>query len=122
MEKKEVKVVETERVPAVKPLGLHVPEGIKVRRVITRDRTGSEKLMLGITYLDPKCKGYRWQFIDRDEVYYVARGRITLRYDGKEIDAKEGDAVFLPAGPEYELDNPTSAPSMLVYVLTPPLE
>lgn len=123
MDKKDVKVIRTQDVPAVIPQGISpIPEGFRVRRLVTRSRTGSEKLMLGVTHIDPSCKGYNWSFKDKDEVYYILRGRITLRYEGKRVDAQEGDAVYLPSGLEYHLDNAGTESATLVYVLTPPLE
>jgi mannose-6-phosphate isomerase-like protein (cupin superfamily) len=118
---KEVKVVRTEDVPAVTPLQCTV-EGFRVRRVITKKRLGSERLMLGMSYIDPNCKGYKWTFKENDEVYYIIRGKITLHYDGKKVDAGEGDALLLPSGLHYQLDNAGTEPVILVYVLNPPPE
>lgn len=121
MGNKEVRVLAIEDAPAVMPLQCTV-NGFRVRRVITKKQAGSENLMLGISYIDPGCEGYKWTFEDKDEVYYIAKGKITLHYDRKEVHAEEGDAVFLPAGLEYQLDNAGTEPVMIVYVLSPPLE
>jgi len=118
---KEPKVAGTEDAPLVTPFQCTV-KGFKVRRLITKKRLGSEKLTLGISYIDPGCKGYRWTFKDNDEVYYVLKGRITLHYDDKKLDARDGDAVLLPSGVEYQLDNAGTETAMIVYVLTPPIE
>jgi len=117
----EVKVVRTEDVPPVTPFQCTV-HGFKVRRLITKKRLGSEKLTLGISYVDPGCKGYRWTFKDNDEVYYVLKGKITLHYGDRTVDAQEGDAVLLPSGVNYELDNAGTEAAMIVYVLAPPKE
>lgn len=121
MNKKEVKVVRVEDAPPVVPFQC-VVKGFTVRRVITKKRTGSEKLTLGIAYIEPSCKGYKWAFEDNDEVYYIVRGKITLHYGDNKVEAQEGDAVLLPAGLEYQLDNAGKEPVMLVYALTPPVE
>lgn len=117
----EVKVVRTEDVPRVTPFQCTV-HGFKVRRLITKKRLGSENLTLGISYVDPGCKGYRWTFKDNDEVYYILKGKITLHYGDRKVDAQEGDAVLLPSGVNYELDNAGTEAAMIVYVLTPPIE
>jgi mannose-6-phosphate isomerase-like protein (cupin superfamily) len=44
----------------------------------------------------------RQQPHDRDEVYVVLAGRGTLQIEGDEIDMKEGDAVFVPAGADHQ--------------------
>ena len=118
---KEVKVVRTDDVPPVTPFQC-TADGFRVRRLVTKKRLGSQKLMLGLSYIDPSCKGYKWTFKDSDEVYYIVRGKITLHYNGKKVDAQEGDAVLLPSGLHYQLDNAGTEPVVLVYVLTPPPE
>jgi hypothetical protein len=42
-----------------------------VRRVITRFREGSQKLMLGICTIDPGGEPFEFSYPDKDEVYYV---------------------------------------------------
>jgi mannose-6-phosphate isomerase-like protein (cupin superfamily) len=44
----------------------------------------------------------RQQPHDRDEVYVVLAGRGTLQIEGDEVDMKEGDAVFVPAGADHQ--------------------
>jgi mannose-6-phosphate isomerase-like protein (cupin superfamily) len=121
MMKKEVKVVNINEVEPVMPY-FCVAKGFSVRRLITKRRAESDRLMLGICEIDPNCKGYEWSFKENDEVYYIIKGRIRLQFNGKYIDAGEGDAVFLPAGWKYRLDNIGPERVMLVYVLTPPIE
>jgi mannose-6-phosphate isomerase-like protein (cupin superfamily) len=43
----------------------------------------------------------RQQPHDRDEVYVVLDGRGTLQIEDDEVDMKEGDAVFVPAGADH---------------------
>jgi putative monooxygenase len=124
---KEPRVVKLDDVQAVTPSvgdsGRETTtQGIKVRRLITKKRVGSGNLTLGITYLDLGTKGYRWTFANNDEVYYVLKGKIRLHYGNRKVDAQEGDAVFLPSGVAYELDNAGTEKAMLVYVLNPGIE
>jgi mannose-6-phosphate isomerase-like protein (cupin superfamily) len=122
--KKEVKVVRTEDIMAVTPYQSEV-KGYSARRLVTKKRMGSEKLMVGIVEIEPNAKGYRWSYSEaegNDEVYYVLQGKIRLSYEERFIDARKGDAIFLPAGREYRLDNRQSRPARLIYALSPPIE
>lgn len=119
---KRVTVTNVREVPAVRPHGTVVPEGFLVRRLITRARSGSDRLMLGVCTIEVGSGGYEWVFEDREEVYYIIRGRVKLCFDGSCVEAGEGDAVYLPAGWRYRLENVGDEPALIVYVLTPPLE
>lgn len=43
----------------------------------------------------------RQQPHDRDEVYVVLDGRGTLQIEGDQVDLKEGEAAFVPAGADH---------------------
>ncbi|MCS7109094.1 MAG: cupin domain-containing protein [Sulfolobales archaeon] len=118
---KSVRVVNVNDVEAVVPLMCDVG-GFRVKRLITKRREGSDKLTLGLCFIEPNARGYRWTFKDRDEVYYVLRGNVRLKWGESSAVLKEGDAVYLPAGYEYELDNLTNEAATIVYVITPPVE
>lgn len=102
--------------------GIQLTPYDRVRRLITKGREGSEKLMLGVSFMDPTNKPYSWSYSENDEVYFVVRGRLKLQWNDKEAIAEEGDAVFLPAGWKYRVRNPGVEPTMIVYVLSPPIE
>ncbi len=121
MVKKAVRVVNVNDVEAVIPLMCEV-EGFKVKRLITKRREGSDRLTLGLCFVAPRAKGYRWSFKENDEVYYVLKGSLKLSWDASSVTIKEGDAVYLPAGNEYELENLSDDDAVIVYVLTPPVE
>jgi mannose-6-phosphate isomerase-like protein (cupin superfamily) len=38
---------------------------------------------------------------DRDELYVVLEGRGTLEIEGEQVDLKEGQAAFVPAGADH---------------------
>ncbi|MEM2158495.1 MAG: cupin domain-containing protein [Sulfolobales archaeon] len=118
---KSVKVVNVNDVEAVIPLMCGV-SGFKVKRLITQRGEGSDKLTLGLCFIEPNAKGYRWSFKERDEVYYMLKGNVRLRWGTSSAVLKEGDAVYLPAGYEYELENLTDDEAIIVYVITPPIE
>ncbi len=122
--RREVKVVNTDKVEAVTPYQSTV-KGYSARRLVTKNRVGSDKLMVGVVDIEPNSKGYSWSYSEaegNDEVYYVVKGKVKLHYDDKCVEAEEGDAIFLPAGWKYRLDNEQSEPARLIYALTPPIE
>lgn len=43
----------------------------------------------------------RQQPHDRDELYVVLEGRGTLEVEGAQVDLKEGEAAFVPAGADH---------------------
>jgi mannose-6-phosphate isomerase-like protein (cupin superfamily) len=43
----------------------------------------------------------RQQPHDRDELYVVLDGRGTLEVEGEQVDLKEGEAAFVPAGADH---------------------
>ncbi len=116
MEKKDVKVVNINQIES-----FTFPGGLRVRRLITKKRESSNRLMLGIATMDPG-ESLVWTYEDKDEVYYIVRGKIALQWDGQKVEAKEGDAVFLPMGWNYTVKNSGTEPVMIVYVLSPPAE
>lgn len=89
--------------------------------MITKKREDSSLLLLGVAMADPG-EGLSWCYEEKDEVYFIVRGKITLKYGDEEVEAKEGDAVYLPMGWKYELKNTGTEPMMLVYVLSPAAE
>lgn len=95
-------------------------EGVSVRRLVTKE--DSDKLMLGICFLDPGAESEPWTYATEDEVFYVLRGEIAMLCGGKKIEAKEGDAIYLPAGEEHKLMNKGTQPAMIVYATSPPLK
>jgi len=117
---------EVEKKPKI--VNINEVEGIqltpydRVRRLITKSREGSEKLMLGVSFIDPSNEPYSWSYVENDEVYFVVRGKLKIQWNDKEATAGEGDAVFLPAGWKYRVTNPGVEPTMIVYVLSPPIE
>lgn len=122
--RKKVQVVRAGEVAPVVPYQSQV-EGYQARRLVTRKRVGSERLMVGIVEIAPGARGYGWSYTERqgnDEVYYVLQGRVRLYYEEGHVDAQRGDALYLPAGWSYRLDNRQSRPARLLYALSPPIE
>jgi mannose-6-phosphate isomerase-like protein (cupin superfamily) len=112
---KEVKIVNMKDIePKV------VARGVRVKRLITKRREGSDRIMLGIGWGDPASEEV-WRYSVKDEVYFVLRGGLTLFWSDNTSELRDGDAVYLPAGIKYRLvyhkkDN------FIIYALSPPLE
>jgi mannose-6-phosphate isomerase-like protein (cupin superfamily) len=105
---------------------------LRVRRLITRERHGSE-LLLGVASLDPGLETGGWSFKSendtkpgevwygiREEVYYCIRGRLTLTWEEGEIEFGPNDGVYLaPGWHYYKLTNTGDEPAFFVYSMYP---
>ena len=93
---KELKIVNLNEVPTDM-----AASGVRVRRLITKKREDSEKLMVGVCFMDPGEQTIKWSSLEKDplvlksvrngeahygsmeEIYYVIRGeKMTLKCDG----------------------------------------
>lgn len=139
MEKREPKVVGINEVET-----MIAPSKVRVRRLITRKRVGSDQLMVGVCFMDPGEKSIIWSseydnvgvktdeyyYGPMNEMYYIITGKIELYWSmrddenkmKKKVLAREGDSVFLPPGLKYQITNSGTEPVMLVYATTPSLE
>jgi mannose-6-phosphate isomerase-like protein (cupin superfamily) len=97
-------------------------EDTRLRRLITNKRCGSQKVMLGVLFMDPSDKAFGWFSKDEDEPWFIVRGEISIKADGEEVFAKAGDAVMFWAGQEYQVKNTGVEPVFVVYATSPPLE
>jgi quercetin dioxygenase-like cupin family protein len=131
--------------PKAKPAKIHydaIPwgvvegssENLRIRRLITRGRQGSE-LMLGVASLDPGAETGWWSSMPEDEArpgeywmgpveetYYCTRGQLTLFCDEGEIEFGPDDAVYLAPGGHYKLKNTGDEAAFFIYNLYPPSE
>ena len=122
---RKVKVVKFRDVEPAKPI-TDKGAGSRVRRLITRDREGSDRLMLGVSIGDPYQEAISWSYDDFDEVYYVVSGEKLLQYEYSngekgEVRLGPGDACYLPRNVKYTSWNPGNIPYVIVYALNPPL-
>lgn len=97
-------------------------DGFRVKRLITRSKEGSERILLGLLFIEPHSTGYSWSFPDKDEAYYIMSGRVLLRFESQQIEAAAGDAIFLPSCIRYEMENAGPEMVVLVYAMSPPGE
>ena len=63
--KKEVRMIRTDDVAAVTPYQSAV-KGYRARRLVTKEKVNSEKLMVGIVEIEPNAKGYRWSYTEAE--------------------------------------------------------
>jgi uncharacterized cupin superfamily protein len=75
--------------------------------------TAARKLGAGFDILAPGQRGCPYHFHHaQEEMFVVLRGQATLRVAGQMLPLREGDAVFIPPGPEYphQIINTSDAP------------
>ncbi len=116
------------------------PTQVRIARLITHREHGSN-LLLGASWCDPGERTNTWSFEpdDRaigeddhhygevDEFYYVLRGRFRLTWQrGQGADEVHGaaefgadDAVHLPPGWRYQLENIGDEPGFFIYGMSP---
>jgi mannose-6-phosphate isomerase-like protein (cupin superfamily) len=110
------------------------PTKVKIARLITKARTGSE-LLMGVAWLDPGDRTNWWSTEDVDttaegehyygalhETYFVVAGQFRLSWTDGALEFGPNDAVALPAGWRYRLECIGDEPGQLVYAFAPPPE
>ncbi|RLF08983.1 MAG: hypothetical protein DRJ62_07510 [Thermoprotei archaeon] len=102
---------------------IRLPGGIVARRAITRRRVGPYvNLQLGVSEMEPGVEEYIDGTIYGEEVNYILQGEITFTWDGGQVTAKAGDAVWFPPYFKYTMKNTGREKTVFVYVITPPVE
>ncbi len=117
MGKKEAKVVNIKDIESVT-----LTESVRVRRLITKSRENSDKIMFGVVFVEPSNKPIEWKYNIEDEVYFILKGKVTIYCDDRKIEAKEGDAIYLPAGEKHKLINEEIETATIAYALSPPIQ
>jgi uncharacterized cupin superfamily protein len=83
--------------------------------------TAARKLGASIDTLAPGKRGCPYHLHHaQEEMFVVLEGQGTLRVAGEMLPLREGDVVFIPAGPEYphQIINTSSAPLKYLSVST----
>lgn len=65
---------------------------------VSADQGNSDKLTVGICYINPGEANGRHVHPNCDEVLTVIRGRIIHTWDDEEYEMSEGDAISIPSG------------------------
>jgi len=86
----------------------------RVRRdvfiLFASEATDSGRLYAGYTIVYPHCSTRGHAHADREEVYYVVRGRGIMQVDGQEIEVSAGDTLYVRPGPRHTTRNPNDLP------------
>jgi quercetin dioxygenase-like cupin family protein len=78
---------------------------------------GSASLSMWQVQMEPAAAG-PVHLIDRDQVYLVTAGSLTILADGAESHALAGDAVIIPAGAARQILNQGQAAAIAIVCMT----
>lgn len=90
---------------------------------ISRELDGAQNAIQGWCEHDPDMEPFSWKQANWDELFFCVKGSLkVIAEDGdgnkKELLAKEGESIFLPAGFTYTLE-PTGEPSVNFWTVAP---
>lgn len=89
-------------------------EGDDIRRdvfmLLNPEDSVSGRLQAGITVVYPGCSTRGHSHADREEVYFLTRGRGIMGVDGEEWEVKAGDTFYVEPGPFHTTRNPYDQP------------
>lgn len=99
-------------------------KGMNTYMRITTEIEGAQNAIQGWCEHEPDAEPMVWDQANWDELFFCVKGRLKViaeDKDGKkkELIAKEGESMFLPAGFTYTL-MPTGEPSVNLWTATPP--
>ena len=57
---------------------------------------------------------------ERDEIYYIVKGKGILKIDDEESAVTDGDVILIPKGSKHSLRNLEVEPLILVFISAPP--
>ena len=81
----------------------------------------SDRMIFGTSYLEPgKEGGVDPGHKHGEEVFFVAKGRVTCKFSEISKDLEEGDAVIIPIGEPHKLINNSDEPALVCWALAPP--
>jgi len=101
------------------------PGQVESRRLITKARENSERLMMGLITMKKGAEPWAWSaeegeiFAGVDEVNYILEGRGRLSWGTKSIGIEAGDAIYYPPGWRYTIANEGDGDLKFLFVLTP---
>ncbi len=89
-------------------------EGDEVRRdvfvMVEPGQSASGRITAGYTTIFPGCGTRGHSHADREEVYYITRGRGVMVVDGNETEIAAGDTFYLEPGPFHITRNTSDLP------------
>jgi quercetin dioxygenase-like cupin family protein len=81
---------------------------------VSAARRNSDKLTVGICYIDPGQENGRHFHPNCEEVLSVWRGHIVHTWEDKEVEMRKGDTITIPAGVVHNARNIGTEPAELV--------
>ena len=84
--------------------------------LIKPEQGGSERLTLGYCIIYPGCRTNGHSHDDREEVYFVTRGKGIARVGDVEFEVAANDSFYLPPGEFHSMTNPYKEPLEHVWV------
>ncbi|WP_327581131.1 cupin domain-containing protein [Nonomuraea sp. NBC_00507] len=93
--------------------------GCDIRALLTPNSVGSTSGFLGTMNLAPGEIVAAHYHPYSDEYWFVAEGRLSVRIDGEELRAAQGDALFVPRGKEHRIENTGDEPALVVFHIAP---
>jgi mannose-6-phosphate isomerase-like protein (cupin superfamily) len=81
----------------------------------------THKIVFGTSYLEPGKEGA----VDPghkygEEIFFVAKGKVTCKFSKVSKKLEEGDAVIIPVGEPHKLINKNNEPALICWALAPP--
>jgi len=81
----------------------------------------TEKIIFGTSYLEPGKEGMIDPGHKRgEEIFFVAKGKVTCQFSKLSKHLEEGDAVIIPIGEPHKLINSSKEPVLVCWALAPP--
>jgi mannose-6-phosphate isomerase-like protein (cupin superfamily) len=89
-------------------------ENDEIRRdvfnLVLPQETDGGVLHAGYTIVYPGCRTKGHTHPDREEVYYIVKGKGIMGVEDKEYEVEAGDAFYVHYGPFHTTRNPNSVP------------
>jgi len=81
----------------------------------------TNKIVFGTSYLEPGKEGA----VDPghkfgEEIFFVAKGKVTCKFSKVSKNLEEGDAVIIPVGEPHKLINKHNEAALICWALAPP--
>jgi quercetin dioxygenase-like cupin family protein len=91
-----------------------------VCELISRSKSGSQDIGFGVARMTPGEYHIRHHHPDGSEFYYFTKGTCLVYLDGRDVRARPGMAMYIPAGCVHSVRNDSDGMVELVYGLSKP--
>ena len=93
-------------------------KGVNSVRLITGPKDASDRFMMSLLTVEPGASS-EGIYEDKDEALYILQGRLSLEWDGKAEVVGPGDAVFIPMGQRWDMENKEEVAVKLIAIISP---